>query len=126
MKKTMTVFMAVISGLLFQAPMKAGFGFEDTPYWVVSLKNAAPVVLPGFMAGFLVQSKFQNPSLYFHAAALPLSMYVTNYTSQKYFKSCNSRPAKHSTDAACAGAFFMYGLGLVTGTAWKAYWFKKA
>lgn len=118
------VYISLLAVLFMSSTYSADFSL------IRSIKNTIPLVAPGFLAGFLVQSKFKNPSMYAHAVVLPASMYLTNRFSKKYFKVSSESECvsdyKHSTETACTGAFFMYGLGLVTGSLWKAFWLNRA
>lgn len=102
---------------------------RSADFSLIRSADKATLVLPGFLAGFLIQSKMQRPSIYAHSVALPASMFVTNMLAKVYYKeyreSAFVSDYKHSTETACTGAFFMYGLGLITGSLWKAYWLKQ-
>jgi hypothetical protein len=104
------------------------FEMETVAAWFSPLKKAAPLVVPGFVAGFVVQNKVQKHKLYAHAGAWLVSGYITDCACEEYFKPSGSyvNDYKYSTDTAWAASFYMYGLGMLSGSLWKAYWFKKA
>lgn len=113
------VFVVIIS-----TPLHAGLGFDDIPEPVAAIVNAAPVVLPGIVVGFLVQTKLNNPAWHVHAVGLLASMYVTVWASEHYFETQNSQEQvseyKHGADTACVGACAMYGVGVAAGHVWNA------